>query len=75
MALASLPAMRARSRPGMAMAAMMPISATPPKAATIAMATIATPWFESRDTSVRSSGVIAAGGRPENRSATPGRVR
>ena len=33
MALTSLLAMRARSRPGMAMAAMMPIMATPPYSA------------------------------------------
>ena len=75
MALASLPAMRARSRPGMAMAATMPIMAMPPKSPKIATMAIATARFESCATSARSSGVIAAGGRPENRSTTPGRVR
>ena len=52
MALASLPAMRARSRPGMAMAATMPIMAMPPKSPKIATIAIATARFESCATSV-----------------------
>jgi hypothetical protein len=42
MADASLPLMRARSRPGMAMAAMMPTTKTPPKITTIRTMTIGT---------------------------------
>ena len=74
-ALASLPDIRARSSPGMAIAAMMPIIATPPNSATISVITTTAPWLPSRSTSCRCSAVRSAGAAPEKSSFTPGRVR